>query len=181
MSLDAISRDLINGLPQEVSEPSPIRDAKTKAISRVLQRLGHAKGLFVCGHGCQDDGEWLLDQLWMDRKDWRIVLAVESEWGNEGEIESDFLKLLSVKAHKKLMIFSTTNQTANVLERLRSLMVKYPFHLAGEEYMALDITMQGVIRHSFTVPSNGRLEAASFAHLHGALDWPWGHAVAASG
>jgi hypothetical protein len=59
--------------------------------------------------------------------------------------------------------------------------VKYPFHLAGEEYMALDITMQGVIRHSFTVPNNGRLEAASFVHLHGSLDWPWDHAVAASG
>lgn len=106
---------------------------------------------------------------------------MESEWGNQGEIESDFQKLLSIKAHKKLMIFSTANQTADVMERLRSLMVKYPFHLAGEEYMAVDITPQGVFRYSFTLPNNGRLDAANFAHLHGALDCPRDHAVAVSG
>ena len=166
MSLDAISRELIHGLPHQASDAGTIGDPKTRAVKKVLERMGHAKGMFVCGHGCEDDGEWLLDLLWMDKKDWRIVLAVESEWGNQGEIESDFLKLLSVKAHKKLMIFSSANRTQDVMERIRALMVKYPFHLAGEEYMALDIAMQGVSRYSFTVPNNGRIDAANFAHLN---------------
>jgi len=32
--------------------------------------------------------------------------------------------------------------------------------------MALDIAMQGVSRYSFTVPNNGRIDAANFAHLN---------------
>lgn len=168
ITLDSISRELFEGLPQELSG----NRAWTKAVKTVLESIGHRNALFVCGIGCADNGEWLLDLLWMKPDDWRMVLAVECEWGDASEIEDDFLKLLSIKARMKLMIFSTRNQTSDILKRLGALMLKYPFHLAGEEYMAVDVTNRGAFRYAFTVPSDGRLKSADFTEVGAALDVP---------
>ena len=67
-----------------------------------------------------DGTEWLYDLTWLDCKEanltWRdskglhvrdVKLALESEWGNEGEINDDFQKLLLVRADLRCMIFST--------------------------------------------------------------------------
>ena len=172
MTLDSISRELVNGLPHSLRDPNSSDSAWTRAINDVLARLGLRKELFVCGHGCKNNSEWLLDVLWMRESDWSIVLAVESEWKGPGEVESDFLKLLSIKAPRKMMLFGTKDQTAAIVKSLESLMSKYPYHIAGEEYLLIDVMNRGAARHSFTVPNDGLLKSVKFSETS-TLNWPW--------
>ncbi len=60
--------------------------------------------------------------------DGRIVLAVEAEWEKSDEIEAAFAKLLSIKAYRKLLLFSTKNHTGGegIVKRIESLMLAYP-------------------------------------------------------
>lgn len=172
-SLDTISSEFVNSLPHELNGA---RDKTwTKAVKRVLLKMGKDRGLFVCCHGSQDQGEWLLDLLWMNSKDWRILLAVESEWGEPKEIEEDFGKLMAIKARRKLLLFSTKNHTGAdlIMERIERAMLAYPYHLEGEEYMALEVTAAGAYRYYFKVPGTGTLESASFNEMVAPLRWPW--------
>src|SRR6266852_5038447 len=95
--LDAISRELAQGLPTELSGPYSRDRPWTKAVKERLHEMGKSRGLMVCCHGSKQ-GEWLLDVIWMVAKEHKIVLAVESEWGRLPAIEDDFDKLLSIKA-----------------------------------------------------------------------------------
>lgn len=64
----------------------------------------------------RDDKEWLFDVVWMSlawkprRQLERIYLAVESEWGNCGDILDDFEKLLVARSDVRLMIFQASNE-----------------------------------------------------------------------
>lgn len=111
----------------------------------------------------------------MNANDWRIVLAVESEWGSVEDIEDDFGKLMSIKAHRKLMIFATRNHVGSdrVMKAIESRMLAYPYHLAGEEYMALGVTALGAFRYCFEMPSDGSIESAEFHQMGTPLLWPW--------
>ena len=174
MTLDTISRELIRRLPPELGN-SGSETAWAKAIVNVLQKIGHENDWLVLGRRSDDDGEWLLDVVWMKKEDWRLGLAVESEWLKPTEIEADFLKLLSIKAPKKLLVFKTRDrrQTEEVIQRIQSLMLKYPYHLAGEEYMAVERRAEGAFRYLFRVPNDGHLVRAGFIDMGTALEWPW--------
>lgn len=176
VSLDTISRELISGLPHELSDPYAPDKPWTEAVRDGLQRMGKDRGLLVFCHGSPDQGEWLLDLIWMNAKDWRIELAVESEWSTlPAAIEDDFGKLMSIKARRKLMLFNTRNHIGadRIMERIKSAMLSYPYHLAGEEYMALEVTAPGAFRYYLEVPSDGRLESATFNQMGTPLPWPW--------
>jgi hypothetical protein len=174
-SFDRISRELVRGLPFDLSDPKASAKSWKRAITIGLERIKKASDLLICCYGVGYDVEWPLDLLWIDPKDRRIVLAVEAEWGESDQIEADFAKLLSIKAYRKLLLFSTTNHTGGegVVKRIESLMLAYPYHLVDEEYMALEVTEQGAIRYWFKVPRNGRLESVHFIEMATTLPWPW--------
>jgi hypothetical protein len=159
-----------------------LRDARdktwTKAVKDGLFRIGKDQGLFVCCNGSPDQGEWLLDLLWMNSQDWRIVLAVESEWGQPKEVEEDFGKLMSIEARHKLLLFATKKHEGaeQIIESLEKAMRRFPYHLAGEAYMALEVTEEGAFRYFFAVPDvsgDGHLESAKFSQTGTPLRWPW--------
>src|ERR1035441_1238739 len=174
-SLDMMSRKLIRGLPPDLSDPKANAKSWTRAIKSGLERIGKARDLLVCCYGVGYDVEWLLDLLWIDPKDGRIVLAVAAEWGESDEIEADFAKLLSIKAYRKLLFFSAKHHTGRegIVRRIESLMVAYPYHLVDEEYMAVEVTEHGAIRYCFKVPTNGGLESVHFIEMDTSLPWPW--------
>jgi hypothetical protein len=98
---------------------------------------------------------------------WRKLIAM---------IEEDFGKLLSIKARHKLLFFKTENHVGadRILDSITSLMLAYPCHLAGEQYMAIERTMQGAFRYWFEVPCDGRLESVQFNKMGAEpLPWPW--------
>jgi hypothetical protein len=174
-TLDEISRELVQGLPGELSDPYTPDRPWTKAVKDRLHEMGRRRGMLVCCQGSQDQGEWLLDVVWMARERHEIVLAVESEWGNLGAIEDDFDKLMSIKARRKLLLFSTKNHTGaeDIVKHVELNMRAYPYHLAREQYMALEVTAQGAFRYHFQVPSDGRLDVVSFNQIGEPLPWPW--------
>jgi hypothetical protein len=174
-TLDEISRELIQGLPSELSGPYMPDKPWTKAVTDQLCKMGRVRGMLACGHGSPDQGEWLLDVVWIPWGRHEVVLAVESQWGKLPAIEDDFDKLMSIKARRKLLLFSTRKHKGaeDIVQRLESNMQAYPYHLAGEEYMALEVTAQGAYRYHFQVPSDGRLEAVNFNQIGEPLHWPW--------
>ncbi len=179
VNLEEITRDLIRGLPSQLSDPYAPDKSWTQAVLGGLCDLETGRGFYVCCHSYKDhctptQGEWLLDVVWMIAKEWKIALAAESEWGGLAAVEEDFGKLLSIKARHKLFLFATKNhQPETTLKQLEANMVAYPYHLAGEEYMLLEITAPGAFRYRFEVPHDGRLEAVRFQQLGEPLAWPW--------
>jgi|SRR6266853_82161 len=98
--LYAISEELVQGLPSLLSDPFTLDKPWTMAVNERLYAMGNARELMVCCHGSKDQGEWLLDVIWMATKQHKIVLVVESEWGRLPAIEEDFDKLLSIKSRR---------------------------------------------------------------------------------
>jgi hypothetical protein len=176
-TLDELSTALVQGLPQELSDPDAKDRLWTRVITDSLCEMGTRRGFLACGHGSKDNGEWLLDVVWMGRERHEVVFAAESEWGKPGDIEDDFDKLMSIKAHDKLMLFTTFLQDSPaVVERLESALLKYPYHIEGEEYMALNVTKDAALRYHFRAPGDGRLHSVSFTEMT-PLQWPWPSAV----
>jgi hypothetical protein len=79
-SLDTISRELVRKFSDELKAESSDREW-TRVVKKALHDVGKGAGHFVCCHGSGDQGEWMLDLIWMDPKSWALILAVESEWG----------------------------------------------------------------------------------------------------
>jgi len=97
----------------------------TELLKMLLCGVGKQEGLVVCASGCEgaDHGEWLYDMSWLDYggKDAEYglanpepgkglyrdqVLALESEWrGTDGELESDFEKLVQARSALRVMVF----------------------------------------------------------------------------
>jgi hypothetical protein len=178
INLDSISQELIKRLPSDLNGAG--RPRWTKAITEGLEKIGkdiEAK-FYMCGRGCEQgqSGEWLLDHIWMRSDDWRIVLAVESEWESKtNRIQEDFGKLMSIKARHKLLFFKARDQAdADVLmkDAVECLMQAYPYHLAGEEYMAIARTAQDAFRYWFEVPTDGVQKSTHFKQMS-TLPWPW--------
>ena len=144
---------------------------------KLLSAMGKErdKDLLICCHGSIEHGEWLLDVIWMVPNEHKVILAVESEWGRLALVEDDFDKLLSVKAPRKLMLFSTRNhQSADkIVEKLASNMRAYPYHVKGEEYMLLEITAPGAFRYCFKVQNDGPQEDIIFESAGPPLPWRW--------
>jgi hypothetical protein len=174
LTLLEISQALVEGLAHELSAPRASNKLWTTAVKAGLYELGQNPELLVCCHNSKESGEWLLDLIWMRRDTQEIVLAVESEWGRAGDIEDDFVKLVSIKAPRKLMLFATKIQDSrSVVEGLEHLMRKYRYHLEGEEYVALNVTAEKPLCYHFRVPRDGRLDAVSFIPILPVLRWPW--------
>ncbi len=89
----------------------------TTAVKTKLCKIGRDRfGCKVCASGVDkaDFGEWLYDVTWLEYEKndrGKLVnlvdapLVAECEWGNKGDIEDDFEKLLLARAGVRLMIF----------------------------------------------------------------------------
>ena len=122
-------------------------DAKwTREIKNHLCKVGKEKEYWVYASRCDeaDDGEWLYDLTWLDYKGVNLIdvkLALESEWGDEGEINDDFQKLLLVRADLRCMIFSTQTKgdaTEKAKEKIKNLITQveqFSKSQAGDTYL----------------------------------------------
>ena len=81
---------------------------------------------------------------------------------------------MSIKAPCKLMIFATfIHESLAMVRRLESAMSAYPYHIHGEESMAMNVTKEAALRYHFSVPSDGRLSEVQFNEMTPHLRWPW--------
>ena len=103
-----------------------------EVVKPALVKAGNCLGYYTCANKVQSvevlpaySSEWLYDICWIDygprvqnhsifevafekRKFYGLVLAAESEWGNDDQVLNDFEKLLQCRAALKIMIFDQT-------------------------------------------------------------------------
>jgi hypothetical protein len=173
-SLDEITRSLAQRWGASLTPSSRDKDC-TCLVTNALYELGQPHYL-VCSHGCKEQGEWLLDLIWMDRQTQAIILAVESEWWKLNAVREDSAKLMCVKAPQKLMLFNTYDHCGSeeFVSALARDMERFPFHVPGETYFLMEVTRPGVFRYAFTVPEGGTLSKVTFAPVEpNPLPWVW--------
>jgi len=93
------------------------------------------------------------------------VLVIGSAWSDRAELDRSFHRLLLMKAPQKLLIYSCKKSQKDVLDQLSHAAACFPYHLAGEEYVAVNIA--GAEQQSFVtalrlthdgpLPSSGSL------------------------
>jgi hypothetical protein len=177
-SLEAISEHLVRRLAQ-VLTPKSTETLWTLAVKDILGDLGKNElGYYVCcsGSAFKDQGEWLLDLIWMDRGSWTIALAVESEWGEANAIQEDFGKLLCVKAPQKLMLVNTKSHKGSeeIRSTLQAMIDSYPYYSLHEEYLLMECTDVGAYRYVLSVGTDGPGQRARWEEMPGSpLPWNW--------
>ena len=67
------------------------------------------------------------------------VLVIGSAWSDRAELDRSFWRLLMLKAPQKLLIYSCKKSQEAVLEQLAHAVAAFPYHLANEEYVAVNI------------------------------------------
>ena len=96
----------------EIDNPKGAQ-AWTEAVKTKLCEIGKDRfGCKIYANGVDepkpDGGERLYDVTWLKHENDELVdapLIAECEWGNQGQIEYDFEKLLLARARVRLMIF----------------------------------------------------------------------------
>ena len=86
----------------------------THGVHTALAKAGKHFGYRVAASkvpDCDRDwGEWLYDVTWFDRwmtegMPWSVPMVAECEWGNVGDIQDDFGKLLIARAALRVMVY----------------------------------------------------------------------------
>jgi hypothetical protein len=111
--------------------------------------------------------EWLYDLCWIDLisepNKWdflkfkKIKLILESEWGNKGDINDDYLKLIPAKAENKVMIFQE-NTIQRVKDKINELeaAAKNLRGIEDEHYLlaCYQYETRNFVFHQFIVPAH---------------------------
>lgn len=178
ITLEMISEHLIRAIGETLT-PNSSASQWTKTVKNVLAHLGRNQlGYMPCASGCDcsEQGEWLLDLIWMDKASWAIMLAVESEWGNKAAIMEDFGKLLCIKAPHKMMLINTASHKSSddIRNTLATMLRGYPYHVSGEEYLLLECTDAGAYRYLFRVSSDGSVSNPQWQEVPDSpVQWNW--------
>jgi hypothetical protein len=100
-------------------------------------------------------------------KDDAPVLVIGSAWTDRAELDRSFHRLLLMKAPQKLLIYSCKKSQKDVLDQLAHAVAHFPYHFAGEEYVAVNIA--GAEQQSFAtalrLTHDGHIPPSA-AHFH---------------
>ena len=90
-----------------------------------------------------------------------IMGAFLSGWGDRQELERRFQSLETIKSPLKTIIYSCVKWQDAVLEQLGAALLRYPHHIEGEQYLALNLlgSEQKMAAHAIVIPRNGNLDA----------------------
>jgi hypothetical protein len=102
------------------------------------------------------------------------VLVVGSAWTDRAELDRSFHRLLLMKAPQKMLIYSCKKSQKDVLDQLSHAAAGFPYHLAGEEYVAVNIA--GAEQQSFAtalrLTHDGHIPPSA-AHFHNVKGSPF--------
>jgi hypothetical protein len=100
-------------------------------------------------------------------KDDAPVLVIGSAWTDRAELDRSFHRLLLMKAPQKLLLYSCKKSQKDVLDQLAHAVAHFPYHFAGEEYVAVNIA--GAEQQSFAtalrLTNDGNIPPSA-AHFH---------------
>lgn len=153
--------EYLPGVETGIAANTEGRSCWIKSWKALLTVLGREHGLEVV---LQEDGDSALQrQLTMYWKQGdAIMLAALSGWGDRSDLERRFQQLESLKAPQKLFLYSCLRWQEAVIEQLEAALLRYPHHIEGEQYAALNVmgSIQSLGVHLFTAPGSGSLQLA---------------------
>jgi hypothetical protein len=152
------------------------RTCWTKSTMSALQALAREQQLkmIVTEHSAYGTLRQL-NALWVQGE--AIVLAIGSGWGDREELEESFYRLLILKAPQKLLLYSCAKWKEEVLEQLTAALMRYPQHIQGEQYLAVNLAaLEGkVFGAGCEIPHDGSLTLQESRFLPvGGSPFNWG-------
>src|SRR4051794_28810810 len=129
-----------------------------KSWKSLLTVLGRERAFQVA---VQEEGDSALQRqltVYWKRGD-AIMLAAHSGFGSRDDMERRFQQLETIKAPHKLILYSCLKWQAAVIEQLEAALLRYPHHIKGEQYLALNLMgpQRILAAHLFTVPESGSI------------------------
>jgi hypothetical protein len=82
----------------------------------------------------------LKDQsTFMWQRDGAPVFAMATGWGSRNELEISLEWLEAFKCPQKLFVYSCTKWQDAVLDQMRAALLRYPYHMEGEQYLFMNL------------------------------------------
>jgi hypothetical protein len=173
VSFSELVADIVRLLPEYVPgmETGPAASTESRSCwiktwKGLLTVLGREHGMDVV---TQEEGDSALQrQLTMFWKRGNgILVAFYSGWGDRQDMERRFQQLESLKAPQKVILFSCFKWQEAVIEQLEAALLGYPYHIQGEQYLALNFMgpSQSLNAHLFTVSHHGSLSSGDLKKL----------------
>jgi len=75
--------------------------------------------------------------LW--QRDGVPLFAMATGWGDRKELETSLEWLTAFKCPQKLFIYSCSKWQEAVLDQIRSVLLRYPYHIEGEQYLIMNL------------------------------------------
>jgi hypothetical protein len=172
-SLPDLTREIVRLLPEYLPGVSTGSAALTEGRScwiqawkALLTAVGRERSMNIALH---EEGDSALARqltLYWKRGD-GIMAAFLSGWGDRQELERRFQVLETIKAPQKAIIYSCMKWQDAVLEQLGAALLRYPHHIQGEQYLALNLlgNEQKLAAHSIVITHDGNLDKRDLERL----------------
>jgi len=160
-------------LPGTDTGPAAPTDSRTcwiKSMRHLLETLSRAYNVQACSEERGDiTAKKQIRHYW--KKGDAIVLAAFSGWGDREDLERSFLALEHLKAPQKILIYTCARWQEAVLDQLAGALQRFPDHIEGEQYIALNILPfeSRIVVHARQLTCSGplKLHDAVFKPLQG--------------
>ncbi len=131
--------EYLPGVDTGAFEPTDRRRCWNKTLKAVLTVIGKEdNGLTVAAQN--PTVTMLKDQssvLW--QRDGASVFAMTTGWGDRNELETCLQWLEAFKCPQKLFVYSCTKWQDAVLDQILSVLLHYPYHMEGEQYLFMNL------------------------------------------
>jgi hypothetical protein len=165
IALQDLTREIVRLLPEYLSGVSTGSAALTegrtcwiKAWKALLTAMGRERSMEMDLH--EDGDSALARQLTLYWKTGDGIMAFPFRLGRPEELDRRFQTLETIKAPRKIFVYSCVKWQSAVLEQLGAALLRYPHHIEGEQYLALNLlgSEQKVAAHSIWIPRNGNFQ-----------------------
>jgi hypothetical protein len=150
--------EYVPGIETGVAEYTDKRSCWTKTLRAVFQVIARSRGIEALE---PESGEVAIDRqlkvFW--REGDALLLAAFSGWGERSDLERSFGRLMLLKSPQKVLVYTCLKWQEAVLEQLTAALMRYPHHIEGEQYIAINmLAAEGKVYGMVCdVPHGGRL------------------------
>ena len=131
--------EYLPGVDTGAFEPTDRRRCWNKSLKAVLTVIGNEhSGIDVAVQS--PAANLVKDQsslLW--QRGGAAVFAMTTGWGDRGELENCLEWLEGFKCPQKLFVYTCTKWQEAVLDQIRASLLRYPYHLEGEQYLFMNL------------------------------------------
>ena len=130
--------EYLPGMDTGAAEATDRRICWNKTLKALLGAVGKERRLEVdvdaAGHLPRDEQ---LDLYWKQGD--AIALAASTGWGDRDSLERRLQRFEGLKAGQKVFIYTCARWQEAVLEQINAALLRYPFHVEGEQYVFINL------------------------------------------